>query len=238
MKIAALFISASVILFSCGLGDDNIKGNGNITTTERTVSSFDKVEVSGDFKVYVIQGDLKPVRIEGDQNLLEYVEFVETGSELKIRTRDGFDMNPSSDMKIFLTAPQYKSIQASGASDILGEGKIDNNTDIKMTVSGAGNIKMELDAPSIESGISGSGDIELKGETENLTLKISGAGSAKCYDLKSENTKIDISGAGDAQVFASNRLEANISGAGNVSYKGDPKTVDQHVSGAGSVNKK
>ena len=238
MKFSALFFSASIVLASCGFGGDRIDGNGSVTTQERTVSAFDEVEVGGNFKVYVIQGELKPVRIEGDQNLLEYIEFEETGDELKSRTRSGVNLHPTGDMKIYLTSPNFKSIQASGASDILSEGKINNDSDIKINVSGAGTIRMNIDAPAIESGISGSGNIELTGETKDLALRISGAGGAKCFDMKAENTKVEISGAGDADVFASVRLEASVSGAGNVSYKGDPKTVDQHVSGAGSVSKK
>jgi Putative auto-transporter adhesin, head GIN domain len=52
-----------------------------------------------------------------------------------------------------------------------------------------------------------------------------------------ENTKVDISGAGSAQVFASVKLDAEVSGAGSVTYKGNAVNVSQHVSGVGSVNK-
>ena len=46
-----------------------VHGNGNIKTEERTVSSFKNLEVSSSFNVYLTQGDLKPVKIEGDENL-------------------------------------------------------------------------------------------------------------------------------------------------------------------------
>jgi hypothetical protein len=52
-----------------------------------------------------------------------------------------------------------------------------------------------------------------------------------------ENTKVDISGAGSAEVFASVKLDAHVSGAGKVRYKGDAANVQQQVSGAGSVKK-
>jgi hypothetical protein len=48
---------------------------------------------------------------------------------------------------------------------------------------------------------------------------------------------VEISGAGSAQVFASVRLNAEVSGAGSVDYKGGAPAVDQHVSGAGSVHR-
>jgi hypothetical protein len=52
-----------------------------------------------------------------------------------------------------------------------------------------------------------------------------------------ENTKVGISGAGSAKVFASVTLSSDVSGDGNISYKGNAKISSQEISGAGSVNK-
>jgi len=55
--------------------------------------------------------------------------------------------------------------------------------------------------------------------------------------MKAENTKVDISGAGSAEVYASVKLDAEVSGAGSIKYKGNAGNVIQQVSGAGSVKK-
>jgi hypothetical protein len=214
-----------------------VHGNGTIKTEERTVSAFKNIEVRGAINVYVSQGDIKPVKIEGDENLLQYVEVIQEGDKLIVRERPGFNLDPSEDMRIHVTAPVYNSIEVSGASDIIGETKINNTEDLDLHASGAGNIKMEIDAPKLKAEISGSGSIDLKGQTKDVEIDLSGAGHAHCYDLLSENTSVDISGAGSAEVFASMKLEATVSGAGSVSYKGNAASVNQHVSGVGSVNK-
>jgi hypothetical protein len=77
----------------------------------------------------------------------------------------------------------------------------------------------------------------MTGETQNFELRISGAGDANCYDLRSENTEVHISGAGEANVYASVLLDAHVSGAGSIRYKGNAAKVNQQVSGAGSVKK-
>ncbi|MEJ7769669.1 MAG: head GIN domain-containing protein [Chitinophagaceae bacterium] len=236
--LLALFL-VPVIFTSCRLiTGKRVKGNGNIRTEERPVSSFTKVEVRGAMKVYIKQGDLEPVRIEADENLLPYIELIQNGDELTVKTKNGFNLNSSGDMKIYVTAPIYKRIQVSGACDIIGQNKIDDSEKLDLHVSGAGEIRMDVDAPSIAASISGSGNVNLKGETKKFDLELSGAGKAKCYELLSENTKVDISGAGDAEVYASVKLEADVRGAGTVNYKGNAKSVNQHVSGAGSVNRK
>jgi len=106
-----------------------------------------------------------------------------------------------------------------------------------LEVSGAGDINMELNAPAVTASVSGAGSVNLKGETKSFDLELTGAGKAHCYELLSESTKVDISGAADADVYAGTKLDAQVSGAGNVKYKGGATVVNQQVSGAGSVKK-
>lgn len=233
-----MLITASMLASCRFAGGKRIQGNGNIETEERVVSSFSRVDVRGAMKVNVSQGDVKKVQIEADENLLQYVEIKQEGDRLIIKTRDGYNLDPTGDMRVYVTAPLFKSINVSGACDIIGQGKIDNGENMQIHVSGAGEIKMEVDAPALDVGISGSGTVNLKGETKDFDLNISGAAKALCYDLLSENTKVVISGAGDAEVYASVKLDAHVSGAGAVSYKGNATNVNQQVSGAGSVKKK
>ncbi|RYF98397.1 MAG: DUF2807 domain-containing protein, partial [Chitinophagaceae bacterium] len=223
---------------SCGFGNGKkVKGNGNIKTEERSVGSFSKVEVHGSIDVHVAQGDQKPVRIEGDENLLQYIEVKQNGDKLEVRTKRGYNLKPSSDMRIYVTSPTFTDIDVSGACDIIGDSRITNNDKIRLHVSGAGDIKMEVDVPVISADISGAGSINLRGKTRDFSCDLSGAGEAHCYDLLAENTRIEISGAGNAEVFASMKVDAEVSGAGSVKYKGNAGTVNQKVSGAGSVRK-
>lgn len=236
MKHILLFLSLTqVMLTSCNIGNEQVKGNGNMRSEERTVTSFDEVEVHGDLDVFVSQGDFKPLKIEGDENLIPYIEIVEQGDKITLRTRDGYNLNPTKDIKIYVTAPGFKSFDVSGSCKITGQTAIDNKQNLSLGLSGASEISIELDAPEIRLNISGSGSATLKGETKEFRLEISGAGEAHCFNLLSENTFVDISGAGDAEVFASVKLDVEVSGAGNVKYKGKAKSVKQEVSGAGSV---
>jgi hypothetical protein len=216
-----------------------VRGNGNIKTEDRSVGSFKNVDVSGATNVYVSQGQdgQHSVKIEGDENLLQYIEISQEGDKIIVRDRPGYNLQPSDNMKIYVTSPVFNNIDVSGACDIIGQNKIVNPENLEFHLSGAGDIKMEVDAPGLRAEISGSGSIDLKGQTKDLELTMSGAGNANCYDLMAENTKVDISGVGSAEVFASVKLDAEVSGAGSVSYKGNASNVSQHISGAGSVTK-
>jgi hypothetical protein len=235
-KYYFLALIAIVGLSSCRFMGKRVHGNGVIKSEERTVSSFREVEAAGNIQLMVIQGDLKPVKLEGDENILSYIELIQQGDRIIIKTKEGVNLIPSGDLRVYVTSPTYKSIEVSGSSDIIGQTKITSTDDLSLEASGSGDIKMDVDAPKISAGISGSGSINLRGQAKDFDVDLTGAGHAYCYDLLTENTKVDISGAGSAQLYASVKLTADISGAGNISYKGNA-TVSQQISGAGSVNK-
>lgn len=236
-KLFWFVLALPVFLSSCDhmLGK-RVRGNGNIKSEDRSVNKFKNVEVGGAAKVYVSQGDQSSVKVECDENLLSYIEVLQDDDKVTVREKPGYNLRPTSDIKIYVTSPTFHRINASGACDIIGQTKI-NSDDLKLHVSGAGDIQMEVDAPLLSADISGSGNINLKGQTKDVDLELTGAGHAHCYELLAENAKIDISGAGSAEIYASVKLDAEVSGAGSVTYKGNASNVSQHVSGAGSVTK-
>lgn len=237
-RSAFLLLAIPFIIASCeNLLGKRVHGNGNIRTEDRSVSDFKNVDVSGAAKVMVSQGDNPSVKVEADENLLQYIQVSQQGDKIIVRERKGFHLDPTGDIRIYVTTKVYNKIEASGACDIIGQTKISNPEDLSLDVSGAGDIKMEVDAPRLVAEVSGSGSINLKGQTKDVDLDLAGACHAHCFDLLAENTKVDISGAGSAEVFASVKLDASVSGAGSVKYKGNASTVNQHVSGAGSVHK-
>jgi hypothetical protein len=233
-----LLLSLPALLLSCNnFFGQRVRGNGNIQTEDRPVNEFKNIEVGGAAKVFISQGDHPSIKIEVDENLQPYVVVSQEGNKIIIRERQGFNIDPTGDLKIFVTAPVYNSIDVSGACDIIGQTKISNPENLEMHISGAGDMKMEVDAPNLAAEVSGSGTVDLKGQTKSVDLELSGSANAHCFELLSESTKVDITGAGSAEVFASVKLEAHVSGAGNVDYKGNATDVDQHVSGAGSVHR-
>jgi hypothetical protein len=237
VKTSLLLLTFPMLLFSCrNLFGKRVHGNGNITTQDRPVNDFKDIEVGGAAKVFVSQGDQHTVKVEVDENLQQFVEVYQEGNKVIIREKSGFNLDPTGDLQIYITAPVYNNIDVAGACDIIGQTLINNPENLSMHISGAGDMKMEINAPQISAEVTGSGNIDLKGETKTADLSLAGAGHAHCFDLKTENTKIEISGAGSAQVYASVHLDAQVSGAGSVDYKGGA-AVDQHVSGAGSVHK-
>lgn len=233
--ILLLILISGISLSSCNFLGKRVRGDGNVVTEDRRVGSFHSIEAGGKFDVVVSQGTAHTVKVEADQNLLELIEVFERNGTIQVKERRGYNLRPTKDIRIYVSAPVYKEIQVSGSGSIIGEGKITNAGPLALSVSGAGDMNMDVDAPSIRARISGSGSINLRGKAPELDASISGAGNANCFDMVTDRTEISISGAGNAEVNASTTLDAKVSGAGSVKYKGNPK-VNSRISGAGSVD--
>lgn len=214
----------------------HVNGDGNITSETRPVTGFNGIDVSGAMDVYIIQDSVQSVKIETDENLLGYIVTGKENGILRIYPQNNYNLRPSNTIKVYVSGPTFRTLEASGACDFYSGNKITSSDPVSIDLSGSCDAKMELNAPVIKASLSGAGSVTLSGETKDLSVDGSGSSDFKCFDLKAENVDIDISGSGDAQVFASVKLNVSVSGSGDVKYKGDA-AVSQKVSGSGSVKK-
>ena len=238
MKLAALLlIGLQLAITSCNfISDRRIDGNGVSTSQTRSVGDFHSIRGSGGMDIIVSQGPVNSLKIEADENLLQYIETKNDGGSIEVYTRDGYNLDPRAGIKVYATAPQYRAIKISGSGKITSNGKITSANELSTGVSGSGDIIIEVDAPVVKTDISGSGSSTIKGTTKNFSADISGSGDVFCFDLLSENTEIDIAGSGNAEVYASKVLDVTIAGSGDVRYKGTA-TVSQNIAGAGDIRK-
>lgn len=238
MRIFPVILFACVLTFSsCQfLGGEWVSGNGHIVSQQMNPGAFSSVEVSGDIKVHIQQNATPGVKIETDENLLQYLDVYASGNTLVIRSKKGYNLHPSKEVIAYVSAPSFKNIGVSGSCDIIGDSPITGSENLEMHVSGSGDITMQVALPKVTTEISGSGSVSLKGQATDFEARVSGSGDVKCFDLVTDNTNLHISGSSDAEVNAEKQLNVEVSGAGNVSYKGNA-SVTQHISGSGSIKK-
>jgi len=236
------FILSAIVLpffFSaCNyIGGKRIEGSGNVTSQDRSVTGFSGVKSSGFFDVYLSSGSAQSVLIEAEDNLHSYIETTVDGNELEIDTKEGFRLRPNKTVKVYITSPDFSRVRLSGSGDIVSQNRIAGTDKIELSLSGSGNIKVDLDAPAVDAEMSGSGDINLSGDAKKFDGQLSGSGNIRAMDLKTEETTIRISGSGNADVFASEKLDVRVTGSGDVRYKGGVQQVSSKITGSGSVKK-
>ena len=237
MKKLFVFLIVAVVFFSsCRfVTGERIRGNGNVRTETRSPGSFRSVASHGSFDVFVSSGE-QAVKIEAEDNLLPYIETYVEGYTLHVETKDNYWLRPGRKVKIFVSSPDYESIRSYGSGDIIGESKITNSSKLELGVNGSANIKMDINAPEINTETNGSGDIFLKGETKSFEGEIHGSGNIKALDLRSNDATIKIYGSGDADVFVNGKLDVHVAGSGDVNYKGNAQ-ISSSIAGSGRVKK-
>lgn len=226
----------SLFLGACNIFGEQVHGNGNIKSETRNTGHFSSVDVSNNINLHIKQDSNWSVRVETDENLLEFIQVSENGDLLRVDVRDHYNLDPSRTIDVFVSAPQFKGLAASGASEIMSDSRIECTNAMDIDVSGASSITLDLKAPRIKAGLSGASKATLRGETKDVSIHGSGASEFRCFELMAENTDVDVSGASNADVFASVNLKAEASGASNIRYKGSP-AVSSNTSGAGNVAK-
>jgi len=238
MKNAFLF-SLLILVFASGcreFGGRRVRGSGHIITDSRSASGFHSIDVSGAIDVYVKQDSSTSVKIEADDNLLEYIEVYTDNSTLVIRTQHRVWLKPSNKIKVYVSNPVYREFEVSGASGIHSENQITSTETVRVGISGASEGKLEIDAPKVSVDVSGASNLTMRGRTKDLDAGASGACKIRCFDFLAENTNIEASGASTAEVYASVKLAGSASGASTIKYKGNA-TTSISTSGASGVNK-
>lgn len=127
-------------------------------------------------------------------------------------------------------------IRVSGAADAYLNQPIQIQNTCAIKVSGAGNLRInDLNCQNIQVNISGAGDLKLKGSAQTGEYKASGSGDISAYDFVVADLKCRVSGSGDIKAYATNSIDANASGSGDIKYRGNPQVIKRVVSQAANI---
>jgi len=217
-----------------GWAINGVKGSGQEVTQTREIADFTALDVGGMYEVELVAGQSPSLVISGDDNIVPLVSTTVHNGKLTI-TSEG-RIRPKLALKLNITVPNIERVHSSGASEL--QIRQVNNDKLFIETSGAGSVVLEAETKHLTIETSGAGSIKARGVAETFVVETSGAGDVQAKDLRASNVKVSVSGAGDVEVFARQTLDVHVSGASDVSYYGNPKTVNKHVSGAGDVRKR
>lgn len=225
----------------------------------RKVPSFSAIRVSNAIELYLTQSNKTAVAVSASSEELRDEIITEVvGGTLIIRLADGNswwnrkNWN-NSKTKAYVSVVELNALHASGATStniingLKGQklkvtlsgasdlkGSLDMGT-VLFEMSGASNTKLTIESGSIYIKGSGACDIEVKGKADDMVVDLSGATDAKLFELVVKAAQLKLSGASHARVNVTEMLKVNASGASDVDYKGSPSVKEVQSSGASSI---
>jgi len=236
-------------------------GTGAQSAGAGLTGAFNRVSNRGVGNLHLVQGEAEDLRIEGSDELKARVRTQVKDGTLEIWFEqdwlDWFSFGITGGWKLdyYLTMRDINGIAMRGAGSLdcpkiettdlelsqAGAGNIAigslSATELKVKHSGAGNLNIKsLEVEDLSVDHSGLGNIDLAGRASRQDVSLSGAGNYSAANLESQDAAVKQSGLGNAHVWAVTTLEASLSGAGNIEYRGSP-TLTQKASGLGSIRK-
>jgi hypothetical protein len=212
---------------------EKVVGSGNVTQESRVIKDYNDITLSGMGNLIFEQGDSEGIKIEAEDNLIQYIRVEVNKGKLTIGIQPGISISPTKPINYHLKIKNLEAINLTGNGSVEAAGVVSRKMTIDM--SGSGHIKiLNIDASSLLLKLDGSGDVDLGGKVQSQDISIDGAGNYQASDLTSASGKVNISGSGSAFVKMLEVMEVNISGSGTVHYKGSPE-IKQNISGAGQI---
>lgn len=225
LKLFQLFIAITVLLIPSAL-------SAKQTAEDRFTEPFTGVSAGSVFKVFITQSDDFSVTLNVSDEHLEFVEtrvkddvlYLEfTGRDRRLRG-----------LEVHISAPVYKFLQASGASNIVSSDNI-NADALELIVSGASNMDLTLNVESLKTTISGASGITLNGEAVSHDLVSSGVSSVRAYGLETHTANVKSSGTSSVRIRVTDTIVADASGTSSITVRGNPPNSSHSASAAASI---
>ncbi len=177
--------------------------------------------------VYITMKDIEGLSVSGSGDLVGQGKI--TAGNLSLAVSGSGSLEIEADA----TGDLRADVSGSGDLSFKGKGKsLDSN------ISGSGKVVIAAAiSGTADVSVSGSGKMEASGTANEIKTTISGSGKVLAANLEVDKCEVRISGSGDVEINVKSDLDANISGSGSVSYKGNPSHVSSHASGSGKVRK-
>ncbi len=209
---------------------ETIRGSGNISEATYTFAGITGVTLSTIGELEIQLGDTEELRIETDDNLLQYVEAGMDGGVLTIGTSSRFSLRPSRTVNYTLTVKELEFMGLSSTGNAHAPTLAADRFEIR--VSSTGDLSVDgIEANALDVRISSTGDVRIgEGVVDSQNLRISSTGDYDGESVRSARATVRLSSTGSARLWAEESLDATLTSTGSVSYRGDPEVSESHSS--------
>jgi len=249
-----LFVISTILGFlvspSSAVGQ-KVTGNGKVVKQIREVGDFNRIRAVGSLEVILEKGDKSSVEVIAEENIQDIISVSVEKKTLVIRVKPGASYKSKGKTEVHVYKSKLEDISLEGSGNIKGEGKFDvkaltvslegsgnvnlnvEASTMKMKVNGSGEMNIEGGFGTVETLLKGSGTIYLKGQAKMLKATSSGSGELKASSLTCNTVIIKASGSGNIRVHATQSLEVESTGSGDITYKGSPASRKVNIKGKG-----
>jgi hypothetical protein len=209
-----------ILLIGCQV----VSGSGNIETRDYELSDFNKIEINRVYDVIIRPSNEYKVTITADDNIHQYIEARTYNGELSLDLDEGRTYNAISiTLKAEISMPDLAELEINGASKVGFAGI--HSKDLFISVNGASDIIGDLKVDNdLKLDLEGAVKVHLKGVAGgDLDLELRGVADANLRNFRVNNASIELNGASKTQIWSTDTIYGEINGTSQLIYYGNPE---------------
>ncbi len=187
--------------------------------------------LAGADRVSVIEGEDFAIAIQSDDEAKQALRFSLKDGALHVAS-DNTAYGDDGIATITVTMPAPRKVTIAGAGRIKLAALADG---AEIVIAGAGRIEADQIAlDRLDVSIAGAGQFKARGTVTHLDLNVAGSGRAKMAGVMVDKARITIAGAGNTVFASDGEVRARLMGSGNVTVRGAARCKVQGM-GSGSL---
>ena len=204
-------------------------------TSIRKLEPFKSITVSGPADVKLVKGSDHSIKIESVGFSTSEVKTAVTGNNLRIQLGSPV-LKTRSEVNITLTYKEISSIGCSGACNVYASEPLLAG-ELELQTNSASVIEAEVQCRRLVIDCSTAGQVIVSGNTGELKIEASTSGMVDANSLKANKVIVQAGTAAGVKVQVSESLQADISTAANLRYRGNPSKTNLQSSTGGGIRK-
>ena len=223
-----------IFLFYIKSNIKGIKGDGQIITEKRQVSTFTGINIKTRIKVKYTQDSLQKLIIKADNNLMKLVKTEVKNGILNIYTSKRYNIKDT--ILVEIVSDKINFIDLSQGSEFTGLNKITGDT-ITLNANSQSKINADISFKYLKSNVNSKSIINLSGNVKKLELKNISGSKFKGKNLLIENCFITAESNSKSEINVSKELNVEARGGSKVKYSGNPNMKGIDVSHGAKLQK-
>ena len=237
VQLFAILFMALPFFSSCILTNQKpVYGNHQLVNQRINIEDYESIilKIPGEVNYQQFSDSAPYLQIHTDENIFKALDVRVEGNQLIIEAKKDSLLKPSQ-LTIYTCSHNLTQAGLYGSGEIRLRGEV-NAKNFELNIYGSGNFLADsLLCEKMEANIFGSGDAQLTGASANSSFKIAGSGNIQGFKFLVQELNCEIMGSGNVETLVIKKLDASINGSGNLSYRGDPESINKNVLGSGKV---
>lgn len=213
-----VLVGVVVLAAGCGRHKDalennrlSLTGSGNVVARELALTGFDRLEADLTFDLLVRQGEAFQVLIFADDNFVDFIQVVQTGTKLAFGLKPGYAYDLAGmTMRAEVTMPVLAGLHLDSSSRAELDG-FANQGPLDAELTGASFLTGRLEGEGVNLKVNGSAVVMLAGSAANLAVDACGSSQVDLSDFHARRMTLEAACASRVKVNEDSGWDGRIS---------------------------